>query len=88
MVETTIGQNGTVAQNQDYAADPRLRLMPVLRPNPTNRVPVTTVRYSGVIHDFGLFNALANIPQTRSLLVQAAAELRKYLRSETPAGKN
>jgi hypothetical protein len=36
MVETTIGQNGTVAQNQDYAADPRLRLMPVLRPNPTN----------------------------------------------------
>jgi acetyl esterase/lipase len=51
-------------------------------------VPLTTVRYSGVIHDFGLFNALANIPQTRSLLVQAAAELRKYLRSETPAGKN
>ena len=42
-------------------------------------VKVTTVRYNGVIHDFGLLNGLAEIPQTRSLFVQAAAELRKYL---------
>jgi acetyl esterase/lipase len=39
-------------------------------------VKVTTVRYNGMIHDFGLLNGLATIPQTRSLFVQAAAELK------------
>lgn len=43
-------------------------------------VTATTVRYNGVIHDFGLLNGLAEIPQTRSLFVQAAAELKKYLK--------
>jgi len=43
-------------------------------------VAATTVRYNGVIHDFGLLNGLAEIPQTRSLFIQAAAELKKYLR--------
>jgi acetyl esterase/lipase len=42
-------------------------------------VKVTTVRYNGVIHDFGLLNGLAEIAQVRSLFVQAAAELKKYL---------
>jgi acetyl esterase/lipase len=42
-------------------------------------VPVTTVRYNGMIHDFGLLNGLAEIPAVRSLFVQAAAELKKYL---------
>lgn len=42
-------------------------------------VPVTLVRYAGMIHDFGLLNALADLPATRSLFVQAAAELRRYL---------
>lgn len=42
-------------------------------------VPVTTVRYDGVIHDFGLLNGLATIPQTKSLFTHAAAELKKYL---------
>ncbi len=42
-------------------------------------VTATTVRYNGVIHDFGLLNGLAEIPQVRSLFVQAAAELKKYL---------
>ncbi|TGE08380.1 alpha/beta hydrolase [Hymenobacter fodinae] len=42
-------------------------------------VPVTTVRYNGMIHDFGLLNGLAEVPQVKSLFVQAAAELRKYL---------
>jgi acetyl esterase/lipase len=46
-------------------------------------VPVTTVRYNGVIHDFGLLNGLAYIPQTRSLFVHAAAELKKYLSTQT-----
>ena len=43
-------------------------------------VKVTTVRYNGVIHDFGLLNGLAEIPETRSLFIQAAAELKKYLK--------
>ncbi|SDM47010.1 Acetyl esterase/lipase [Catalinimonas alkaloidigena] len=42
-------------------------------------VPVTTVRYNGMIHDFGLLNALATLPAVRSLFTQAAAELKKYL---------
>jgi acetyl esterase/lipase len=42
-------------------------------------VKVTTVRYNGMIHDFGLLNGLAEVPAVRSLFVQAAAELKKYL---------
>ena len=42
-------------------------------------VPVTTVRYNGMIHDFGLLNGLAEVPAVRSLFVHAAAELKKYL---------
>ncbi len=42
-------------------------------------VNVTTVRYNGMIHDFGLLNGLAELPAVRSLFVQAAAELKKYL---------
>ncbi|MBF4494514.1 alpha/beta hydrolase [Flavobacterium sp. MR2016-29] len=43
-------------------------------------VDVTTVRYNDVIHDFGLLNGLANLPQTKALFVQAAATLKKYLK--------
>ncbi len=42
-------------------------------------VSVTTVRYNGMIHDFGLLNGLAEVPAVRSLFVQAAAELKKHL---------
>jgi acetyl esterase/lipase len=42
-------------------------------------VTVTTVRYNGTIHDFGLLTGLAKTPQTQSLFIQAAAELKKYL---------
>ncbi|PWK76607.1 acetyl esterase/lipase [Mucilaginibacter oryzae] len=42
-------------------------------------VKATTVRYNGVIHDFGLLNGLATIPQTQELFLQASAELKKYL---------
>jgi acetyl esterase len=42
-------------------------------------VVVTTVRYNGVIHDFGLLNALAELPETKSCLLHAAAELKRYL---------
>ncbi|MFD1141169.1 alpha/beta hydrolase [Larkinella insperata] len=43
-------------------------------------VAVTTVRYNGMIHDFGLLNGLATLPTVRSLILHAAAELKKYLR--------
>jgi len=43
-------------------------------------VEVTTVRYNGMIHDFGLLNGLAEEPAVHSLFKHAAAELKKYLR--------
>lgn len=42
-------------------------------------VPVTLVRYQGMIHDYGLLNPLANIPAVQSALRYAAAELKKAL---------
>jgi acetyl esterase/lipase len=42
-------------------------------------VKVTTIRYNGMIHDFGLLNPLADLQQVRSLFSHASAELRKYL---------
>lgn len=42
-------------------------------------VKATTVRYNGVIHDFGLLNGLATIPQTKELFSQASAKLKKHL---------
>lgn len=42
-------------------------------------VDVTTIRYNGTIHDFGLLNALAETPQTKSLFLHASAQLKKYL---------
>jgi len=43
-------------------------------------VEATTVRYNGVIHDFGLLNPLSEIPQTKDLFIQASAQLQKYLK--------
>jgi acetyl esterase len=42
-------------------------------------VKITTVRYDGMIHDFGLLNGLAEEPAVRSLFEHAAAELKRYL---------
>lgn len=42
-------------------------------------VEVTTIRYNGMIHDFGLLNALSGEPATRSLIRHAAAELKYRL---------
>jgi len=42
-------------------------------------VKVTTVRYDGMSHDFGLLNGLAAEPAVRSLFAHAAAELQHYL---------
>ncbi len=43
-------------------------------------VKVTATRYNGMIHDWGLLNALAEVPGTRSALLQAASELRTALK--------
>lgn len=43
-------------------------------------VPVTLIRYQGMIHDWGLLNPLSHVPGTRSLITHAAAELRKFLK--------
>ncbi len=43
-------------------------------------VDVKTVRYNGMIHDFGLLNVLSKLPATRSALDQAAAELKQRLK--------
>jgi acetyl esterase/lipase len=44
-------------------------------------VDVTNVRYMRAIHDFGLLNALRDVPSTDSALRQAAAELAHHLRA-------
>lgn len=43
-------------------------------------VNVVSTRYSGMIHDFGLLNVLADLPATRAALHQAAAELKLRLK--------
>jgi acetyl esterase len=43
-------------------------------------VQATTVRYNGVIHDFGLLNPLAKLPQTKDLFIQASAQLKTFLK--------
>ncbi len=42
-------------------------------------VEVKSVRYNGMIHDFGLLNALGDVPAVRSALGQAAQELKLRL---------
>jgi acetyl esterase len=42
-------------------------------------VEVIATRYLGQIHDFGLLNALRNIPSTQESLRQASEALKKYL---------
>ena len=42
-------------------------------------VEVVSVRYNGLIHDWGLLNPLATIPEVRTAIAQVASELRKRL---------
>ena len=42
-------------------------------------VPVTLVRYQGLIHDYGLLNPIATVPAVRSAVLQAGTELKKAL---------
>ncbi|MFV9655624.1 alpha/beta hydrolase [Pseudomonas sp. NY15366] len=43
-------------------------------------VPVTAVRYNGMIHDYGLLNVLAEVPAVRSAMDQAAQTLKNSLK--------
>lgn len=43
-------------------------------------VDVTSTRYNGMIHDFGLLNVLSQVPATRSAMAQASEELKKRLK--------
>ena len=43
-------------------------------------VTVVSSRYNGMIHDFGLLNALSTVPATRAALHQASEELKQRLR--------
>jgi acetyl esterase/lipase len=45
-------------------------------------VPVTLTRYGGLIHDYGLLNPVAKIPAVKTALLQAAAVIRKTLKSQ------
>ncbi|GAB7532915.1 alpha/beta hydrolase [Pseudomonas sp. 3A(2025)] len=42
-------------------------------------VAVTSVRYNGMIHDYGLLNPLSHVPQVRTAMRQAAEELKTHL---------
>ena len=42
-------------------------------------VPVTAVRYNGMIHDYGLLNPLSDVPEVQAAMRQAANELKAHL---------
>jgi acetyl esterase/lipase len=42
-------------------------------------VPTTITRYVGLIHDYGLLNAISQDPAVRSAMLQASQELKKHL---------
>ena len=43
-------------------------------------VDVIAVRYSGMIHDWGLLNPISQVPATRASLLQVGEELKRRLR--------
>jgi len=43
-------------------------------------VAVTSVRYNGMIHDFGLLNVVSQVPEVRSAMLQASQELKEHLK--------
>jgi len=43
-------------------------------------VTVVATRYNGMIHDFGLLNALSTVPATRAALHQASEEIKERLK--------
>lgn len=43
-------------------------------------VNVTVTRYNGMIHDFGLLNAISDVPAVKSSILQITTELKEYLK--------
>jgi acetyl esterase len=43
-------------------------------------IEVTSTRYNGLIHDYGLLNPISQVPGVRSALLHASTELKKRLR--------
>lgn len=43
-------------------------------------VPVTAVRYNGMIHDYGLLNVVSQVPAVRSAMLQAGEALKVHLK--------
>ncbi|WP_458130735.1 alpha/beta hydrolase [Pseudomonas sp. R3-41] len=43
-------------------------------------VPVTAVRYNGIIHDYGLLNVVSQVPAVRSAMLQVSQELKQHLK--------
>lgn len=41
-------------------------------------VPVTAVRYNGMIHDYGLLNVVSQVPAVRSAMLQVSEELKQH----------
>lgn len=46
-------------------------------------VSVTLTRYSGLIHDYGLLNPLAEVPAVKTALLQAAAVIKNALKDDS-----
>ncbi|MET4421048.1 alpha/beta hydrolase [Bradyrhizobium sp. RT3a] len=42
-------------------------------------VPTVSARYDGTIHDFGLLNALADLPTTKAMILQVANGIRDHI---------
>jgi acetyl esterase len=43
-------------------------------------VPCTITRYIGMIHDFGLLNAIRSVPSVEASILQVTTEINKYLK--------
>jgi acetyl esterase len=42
-------------------------------------VPTVSTRYDGTIHDFGVLNALADLPTTKAAIRQVADSIREHI---------
>jgi acetyl esterase/lipase len=42
-------------------------------------VPTVNTRYNGIIHDFGVLNALSDLPTTQAMILQVAEGIRAHI---------
>lgn len=50
-------------------------------------VPTVSTRYEGTVHDFGLLNALADLPTTKAAIRQAANGIRQHVGGQQQLGQ-